>query len=106
MTEDEVRAIMQGIRPAIIEAIVGGIKATNAARDARIAALEAKVPALESRALSPEYAGTFEQGKSYRRGGLVTKAGGLWLALTDTTLIPGSNPTAWKLVVKSGGAER
>jgi hypothetical protein len=75
-------------------------------RDERISALEKQVVALESRALSPEYLGTFKQGETYRRGGLVTRNGGLWLCLSDTALIPGSNPTSWKLIVKSGDHAR
>jgi len=31
-----------------------------------------------------------------------TKGGGLWLALCDTNLTPGPNPSAWRLVVKGG----
>ena len=61
--------------------------------------------ALEQQPPSPHYAGTFEQGKSYTRGSLATKAGGLWLALQTTTQIPGRSDQ-WKLIVKSGEALR
>lgn len=53
-----------------------------------------------------EYAGVFDATKSYRRGQLITKGGGLWLVLNDVSPggeLPGSSPH-YKLVVKSGGA--
>jgi hypothetical protein len=65
----------------------------------RIAELEAKPP-------SPEYKGTFTQGSAYGRGALVSRQGGLWLALADTIATPGHDPAAWRLIVNSGGAER
>lgn len=75
-----------------------------AAVRAAVAPFEARIKELETRPPSPEYRGTFKDGDSYKRGALVTRNGGMWLALADTTLIPGSNPTAWRLVVKEGHA--
>ena len=72
----------------------------------RIEALEARIKELETRPPTPEYCGTFEQGRTYKSGSLLTRQGGLWLALHDTTLPPGGNPTVWRLIVKSGGGER
>jgi hypothetical protein len=68
--------------------------------------IKARLEALEARPPSPEYLGIFEQGKTYPRGGLVTRDGSLWLALTETTLTPGSHRTAWRLIVKSGDHAR
>jgi hypothetical protein len=36
---------------------------------------------------------------------LVSRRGGLWLSLKDTTQTPGMDPLSWKLVVKSGHGE-
>lgn len=58
----------------------------------------------DARGPGVDYKGVFNPGTAYPKGSLVTKAGGLWLSLADTTRIPGSDPTQWKLVVKSGGA--
>jgi hypothetical protein len=60
---------------------------------------------IEQQPPSPHYAGTFTPEKSYASGSLVTKAGGLWLALQTTTQVPGRSDQ-WKLVVKSGEAPR
>jgi hypothetical protein len=120
MTEPELAALIRGIAPVIkdhvhqqstdiiADVIVETIKRTMAPRDARIAALEAKVAAFEARGPGVDYKGTFTEGTSYPKGSLCTRGGGLWLALSDTTVSPGSgsNPGAWRLIVKSGGAER
>ena len=70
-----------------------------------IGPLKARIAELEARPVGPEYAGVYTDGKSYARGSLVSKRGGLWLALTETARAPGSDPTHWRLVVKSGGGE-
>jgi hypothetical protein len=45
------------------------------------------------------WAGTYEAGHEYQAGELCTR-GGLWLCTADTTsAAPGSDPSAWKLVV-------
>jgi hypothetical protein len=84
---------------AVAGVVVDAIKAA-------VAPLKARIADLETRTVGPEYKGTFEIGHAYSRGSLVTRGGGLWLALSDTTLTPGSSPTAWRLIVKSGGAAR
>jgi hypothetical protein len=71
----------------------------------RSAALEARVTQIEQQPPSPHYQGVFQEGKTYSRGSMVTKAGGLWLALEDTMEIPGRSER-WRLVVKSGEAQR
>jgi hypothetical protein len=44
----------------------------------------------------------YADGTAYTRGQLVTKAGGLWIALNGTADVPGQSPH-WKLIAKSGG---
>ena len=61
--------------------------------------------AIEQQPPGPHYQGVFQEGKTYSRGSMVTKAGGLWLALEDTMEIPGRSER-WRLVVKSGEAQR
>jgi hypothetical protein len=72
----------------------------------RFEALEKRLEELEQRPPTPEYCGTHQPGQKYHRGSLVTKGGGLWLAVDDTLLEPGRHPSSWRLIVKSGGAER
>jgi hypothetical protein len=45
--------------------------------------------------------GVHESGRSYRANSLVVRRGGLWIALQDTTELPGTSPQ-WQLAVKSG----
>lgn len=82
----------------IMKGIAATLKAALGLRDSRLDAIEAKLAALETNALRPEYMGAFEEGKTYPRSALVTHRNGLWLALSDTTLRPASNPTAWKMI--------
>jgi hypothetical protein len=70
---------------------------------ARVKTLTADVAALKSQPL-PKYAGVYVSGESYVAGSLVTRGGGLWLALSDTGETPGAGSTAWRLVVKEGRA--
>jgi len=71
----------------------------------QLAPILKRLDAIEQQPPSPHYAGTFTSEKSYARGSLVTKAGGLWLALQTTTQVPGRSDQ-WKLVVKSGEVPR
>ena len=49
----------------------------------------------------------YENAKSYPKGVLVSRRGGLWLSLQDANgWAPGHSPQHWKLVVKSHEAER
>jgi hypothetical protein len=63
--------------------------------------LHARIKKLEER---PEliYRGVYEADVLYRECSLVTRSGSLWLALHDTRAVPGSEPTAWRLVAKNG----
>jgi hypothetical protein len=58
-----------------------------------------RLKALEGRP-QIEYRGTFEAGKTYREGALVTDKGSLWLATRETGHRPPD--VTWKLVVKRG----
>lgn len=85
--------------------LLASMNARNKERNTRLTEHAARITALEARPQGgPEYAGVFEDGKTYRPGQLVTKRG-LWLCTADTTLAPGTAPTCWKLVCKerSGG---
>jgi hypothetical protein len=62
----------------IAEAVVDLIKTAVGPLVQRIVQLEQQPP-------SPRYEGIFEQGKAYARGSLVTRSGGLWLAVDHTT---------------------
>jgi len=84
--------------------IAAAVKAATAPLAAKIAALEAKQKAIEQQGIAVEYRGVFQPGTTYARGQLVTRSGGLWLALAETTTPPGSAAPCWKLVVKSGHA--
>jgi hypothetical protein len=50
-----------------------------------------------------KFYGTHEVGRSYAPNSMVVKRGGLWIALTATGTVPGSDDT-WQLAVKSGEA--
>ena len=63
-----------------------------------------RLDALEGRDVGVNYAGTFVTDHPYERGQLVTRNGGLWLALKNTQDVPGSNGQAWRLVCKEGHA--
>jgi hypothetical protein len=69
----------------------------------QLAPLLRRLDAIEQQPPSPHYQGVFQEEKAYPRGSLVTKAGGLWLALDNTTQTPGRSDQ-WKLIVKSGEA--
>ena len=76
------------------------MNAKNIERNEKIAALEARVAQLESRPIS-KWCGTWAP-KGYSEGNLVTRSGGLWLAMRDTSDTPGSAPDSWRLIVKKG----
>ncbi|HEY2906890.1 MAG TPA: hypothetical protein VGJ29_13395 [Vicinamibacterales bacterium] len=91
---------------AIADVLVRSIKAAIAPLKEKIAQLDATIADLEARdsGVSIEYRGIFAQGTVYPKGSACTRDGSLWLALRDTGLAPGTSPTCWKLIVKSGGA--
>jgi BMFP domain-containing protein YqiC len=69
--------------------------------------LEARVEELEARPITVggvEYGGIYSPEKRYAPSTLVTRGGGLWLSLRDTVNESPGLSTAWRLVVKSGGA--
>lgn len=84
------RQIITGIGEA-----VRGLRANDDALKARVAVLE-NVAAKSVAGV--RWAGTYEAGATYHSGELVTKTG-LWLALKTTTAAPGSDSTAWRLIV-------
>jgi hypothetical protein len=91
-----------------LEALVNGLTIGLREKfDADLAPLMDRLARLEARpTVGVEYAGVHELEKSYPAGVLVTKRGGLWLSLRETTQTPGMDPRSWKLVVKSGEADR
>jgi hypothetical protein len=82
------------------------IKISKGVKDAaasRLDECERRLDVLEQRpVVGVQYAGVFEDGKAYARGDLVTRRGGLWLALQHTATAPGTDTASWKLIVKSG----
>ena len=102
------RVIADGVTPSLLqrlaELVGGSIGRHLVPQIKRLDALEQRLAALEAQPL-PKYCGVFEQGKSYAACSLVTRQGGLWLATEATTLVPGQGGP-WRLIVKSGGAER
>jgi hypothetical protein len=66
-----------------------------------VQALRAELEAIRSQTLvrGVPYDGVFEPGKVYKAGDLTTRRG-LWLALQDTVVPPGTDPKAWRLIVK------
>ncbi|MDQ3349843.1 MAG: hypothetical protein M3545_18000 [Acidobacteriota bacterium] len=69
----------------------------------RVGELEARLRELAAQPL-PKYCGVFQDGASYVAGSLITRKGGLWLALEPTTETPGAGSTQWRLIVKEGAA--
>jgi hypothetical protein len=70
---------------------------------ARNAQLEQRIKELEARPLL-KYLGVWRDDATYTEGQLVTHAGGLWLATTDTTGTPSTPASGWRLIVKRGQA--
>lgn len=86
--------VKESFEESMATAIVAAIKQAVDPLRARVKALEER-PALA-------YKGVFEANVLYREGSLVTRSGSLWLALHDTRAVPGSEPSAWRLVAKNG----
>jgi hypothetical protein len=89
---------------ALAGVVVDAMKEALRPRDAKIIALEAKVAELDARGPGVEYKGVYVAGTIYPKGSAITRDGSLWLALRETTLVPGTSPTCWRLIVKSGTA--
>jgi hypothetical protein len=103
MTAKELEGIVRGIAPGI----VGRIKTAIVPLDTRMSELELRLARVENRkGVAAHYEGIHDADCSYSIGSLVTKRGGLWLALRDTSETPGSGTADhWRLIVKSGHAE-
>lgn len=95
---DELQALKR--RVAKLERMVapGGILAQALGDCLRI-----RFEEIERRQL--RFFGVHEPGRSYRANSLVVRKGGLWIALRDTTMVPGTGAD-WQLAVKSGEANR
>jgi hypothetical protein len=103
---DKSRAVTIGFLIDLLKDIADATREHVAkAIDSRYRSLEERVTALEQRPLSKWY-GSHEPGRSYHECAMVTRAGGIWVATTETTETPGNGATAWRLVVKSGQAPR
>jgi hypothetical protein len=90
-----------------LDALQDGLVQVWKAQKTRVAELELRIKELEARPPGVEYDGVYETGKSYTKGVLVSRRGGLWLSLRDDNgWAPGQSPLHWKLVVKSHEAER
>ena len=51
----------------------------------------------------PKYLGVWQEGQEYAQHSICTRSAGLWFAKSRPTAVPGSDSTAWQLIVKSGG---
>jgi hypothetical protein len=70
---------------------------------ARINQLERQIAAQKSVAGGAHWAGTYDAGRVYEEGSLVTKSGPLWLAETTNPMgHPGEGASGWVLIVKAG----
>ena len=98
-------ATKNGLSPESIDSIAEGVVwFVKEQFQQQLAPLLKRLDALEQQPPRPRYEGIYEQGKTYARGSLATKSGGLWLALEHTTQVPGRSDQ-WRLVVKSGSVE-
>ena len=70
----------------------------------QISALEKRIAALEAQPKGLSYEGTWEAGRTYRKGQCVTFGGSMWVALDTNIVRPGDQnfPKAWQLAVKRG----
>lgn len=66
--------------------------------EAEIASLKAAPPPT----LSDSYRGVWAPATVYVRGSVITRDGGLWLAMSDTGAKPGDDASGWVLIVKRG----
>ena len=96
--------ITLGFLNGLVLSVLIGINQRNRERNVRLDALEARLTGLEGKQSRPgvKWMGVHSVGSAYSEGALVTRKGSLWLALRDTTSVPGTSADSWKLVVKSG----
>jgi hypothetical protein len=95
MTADELAQIVNGFGPVVKKYVAQQIADATTPLVERIKALEAQP--------LPKYCGVYQAGSDYVAGSLVTRSGGLWLALEDTNTTPGAG-ASWRLIVKEGAA--
>jgi hypothetical protein len=71
------------------------------ARTKQLNALDARLTGVETKTAKPAvtWAGTHEAGRLYTCGEITMK-NGLWLALKATESTPGTDPSAWQLVLR------
>jgi hypothetical protein len=100
MTADDIEVITSGI----VDTVKGALGQVIPPLKRQIADLEQKVATLEARP-AVEYAGIWQDGKTYPAGSLCTRSGSLWLATCGSTSVtPGDGNACWKLIVKQGKA--
>lgn len=73
--------------------------------DQRFASLEKRIAELEARPAGLKYAGTYDEGRRYMPGEIVTDHGSAWHCREATTQRPGQSK-AWQLMVKKGRDSR
>jgi hypothetical protein len=82
-----VEEVLEEQVPKLLELVIGTLRK-------EMAEVEAK---------QLKFYGVHEPGRSYAPNSMVVKKGGLWIALTATGTVPGSDDS-WQLAVKSGEA--
>jgi HK97 family phage prohead protease len=66
-----------------------------------LASRDAKIRSLQAAMSERKYYGVWSSGERYREHNSVTKAGSLWIAMSDTSSEPGTDES-WQLVCKKG----
>jgi hypothetical protein len=97
----ELDAIVKGITGSVHEHISELNAAAEAPLQEKITALEKRIVELEQRPVGLKYVGTFQDGKRYEPGQMVTSSGSLWHCNASTMLRPGT-ATSWTLCAKRG----
>src|SRR3954453_4622991 len=111
MTRDEIKAIAQGVAPAIKAFVGKEISAAQLSIDdlaeafdkvyQRIEPLERELAELKSR--GTEYKGVYQRALPYRHGSLVTFDGSMFAAVRDVKEGEApKNSDGWQLAIKSG----
>jgi hypothetical protein len=74
-----------------------------AAVSTAVAPLYKRIKTIEAKP-DVSYEGVHVDGRSYKAGSLVTRAGSLWCATATTDGVPGVGGSSWRLIVKQGKA--
>ena len=94
--------IKEKVPAGALHAFVKGLYAENyvllCVHAARRHALQERIAELEARAV--EFCGAWEPDQTYRKGNMVQRKGGLWVALSVTTTEPPG--PQWRLMVRGG----